>query len=46
MEVFESLSELYCGRARSEVMVEYRNSLRETENVSLLFRLVGGGGEI
>jgi hypothetical protein len=46
MEVLESPSELSCGGLESEVMVEYRDSLREIENGYLLSRLVGGGGEI
>jgi hypothetical protein len=46
MEVLESPSELSCGGLESEVMVEYRDSLREIENGYLLSRLLGGGGEI
>ena len=46
MEVLESPSELYCARSKSEVMAELRDNLRETENVSLLSRLVGGGASL
>jgi hypothetical protein len=46
LEVLEKPSEMSCGRAKSEVMAEHRDNLRETENISLLSRLVGGGASL
>ena len=34
------------GEHTRAILAEHRDNLRETENVSLLSRLVGGGGEI